>query len=363
MSVVNVQAIHALDDLRAALVRFASEAQSTLDAAQQEIQRTLDWLTERANYWRNEVTRREALVRQAEAALARCQASAYYDSRTGRSYVPDCSAYQTALLQARVRLREAEAELQNVQQWTRHIQQAIAEYQREAQRLTVFLSNDLPKATTLLTNSANILRSYVATSPPSASIGIPSPLTASTAHGITQQAWFRNAMAEMSAQERGEWGERAVLQEARNHGHQILVEHHDKTTTPGYDCVSWDGKSLHIWEAKNWSGTVTDLSAITPERMRANVEQLLDHIANHPERASIVDAIQNDRVQWHIRVGPDADVSFKPLESLGWDNVEVRQYSYDEMLKLYVPPRLDTNNVPTPIEFREGNVGGAERRG
>ena len=181
MSPANVRAIHALDDFKAALARFGGEAQGALNAAAQEIQRTLDWLAERANHWRNEVRRREEVVRQAEAALARCQASGYRDPQ-GCYHAPDCSVYQNALLQARVRLREAEAELKNVQQWTQHIQQAIAEYQREAQRLATVLSADLPKASALLVNSANILRSYAAMSAPtSGSVSVPtstSPVSA-----------------------------------------------------------------------------------------------------------------------------------------------------------------------------------------
>jgi|GEM_PF-1002918 hypothetical protein len=168
MSSANVQAIHALDEFRGALARFHSDAQNGLTTAAQEIQRTLDWLQERANYWRNEVVRRQAAVNQAEATLARCQASGYRD-KDGYYHAPDCSAYQAAVLQARVRLREAEAELRNVQQWTRLVQQAIAEYQREAQRLATTLGNDLPKARALLTNSSNILQSYATMSAPASS--------------------------------------------------------------------------------------------------------------------------------------------------------------------------------------------------
>lgn len=181
MSSANVQAIHALDEFKAALARFNGDAQGALSATAQEIQRTNDWLAERANYWRNEIMRREATVRQAEAALARCQASGYYD-RDGHYHAPDCSAYQSAVLQARVRLREAEAELRNVQQWTRVIQQAIADYQREAQRLATILGNDLSKARALLTNSANILQSYAAVSAPSSAGVRPSPVSSKGAN-------------------------------------------------------------------------------------------------------------------------------------------------------------------------------------
>ncbi len=162
MASANVFAIHALEELRGALNRFGGEAQGSLSAAELEIRRTFDWLQERLNHWQNEVRRRQEQVRQTQAALARCQASGYYDPQTGRQYIPDCSAYQNALLQAQVRLREAEAELRTAQEWGRLLRQATADYQRQAHRLAASLSNDLPKATTLLGRAMATLYSYTA---------------------------------------------------------------------------------------------------------------------------------------------------------------------------------------------------------
>ncbi|MFQ5856279.1 MAG: hypothetical protein ACE5LU_11610 [Anaerolineae bacterium] len=112
----NVLTIHALEELKGALRRFGGEARDALWAAEREIRRTQEWLQERQVHWQREVRRRQEEVRQARAALERCQASARHDPKTGRSYVPDCSSYEHALLQARVRLREAEAELRNVRE-------------------------------------------------------------------------------------------------------------------------------------------------------------------------------------------------------------------------------------------------------
>ena len=161
-ALANVFAINALEDLRGALNRFGGEAQRSLSAAELEIRRTFDWLQERLNHWQNEVRRRQEQVRQTQAALARCQASGYYDPQTGRQYIPDCSAYQNALLQAQVRLREAEAELRTAQEWGRLLQQATADYQLQAQRLAAALSNDLPKATALLGRKIADLQAYLA---------------------------------------------------------------------------------------------------------------------------------------------------------------------------------------------------------
>jgi hypothetical protein len=118
---------------------------------------------------------------------------------------------------------------------------------------------------------------------------------------------------------------------------------HEKPTTPGYDCVSWDGRKVHVWEAKNYSvtekgkaGRAYDLGALDSEKRVRNVKQFLDPEKlplDDSKRSAIAQAIQQNRVQWHIRVGPDTDLPFVSLDKLGWESVEARQYSYKDMLQ------------------------------
>lgn len=83
-------------------------------------------------------------------------------------------------------------------------------------------------------------------------------------------------------------------------------------------------------------------------------------------------------MQWHIRLGPDTDISFEPLDNLGWDYVDVRRYTYDELnrlgfegaaigilglLPLEAEPSQEPMGPATPAERREGSAGGPERRG
>jgi len=175
----NVRSVQALGELKGALSCFQGEAQDALQAAEQEIRRTLDWLQERLNHWRNEVSRRQEEVARAGAALTRCQASGYTD-RDGRYHAPNCSAYEQALRQAQARLREAEAELRNVQEWTRRVQQANGDYQRQAQRLTTMLNSDLPRGTALLGRKIAVLHSYAALQVPSAPISAAQAVAATT---------------------------------------------------------------------------------------------------------------------------------------------------------------------------------------
>ena len=168
-----VRSIQALDDLKGGLRRFTGEAQETLQAAEQEIRRTEEWLQERFNHWRNEVRRRQEEVRQAKAALARCRASGYHDE-DGRYHAPDCSAEERALYQAKVHLQEAEAELRNVQRWMKAVGEAVAAYRIQAQRLGRLLAADLPKADAFLGRKLADLRAYLAVATPPATGVMPS---------------------------------------------------------------------------------------------------------------------------------------------------------------------------------------------
>ncbi len=167
MSAANIHNIQVLADLKAALARFKSDALEPIHAAQQEIQRAQQWLADREKHWQREVQRCEQEVQRAQAALSRCQASGYRD-KEGRYHEPDCSAQERTVAQANYQLSQSKAELQNVQRWARAVEQAAAEFQREAQRLTNMLNSDVVKASALLENKISVLQSYIVMGAPPA---------------------------------------------------------------------------------------------------------------------------------------------------------------------------------------------------
>lgn len=164
-SKANVLSIQALEDLKGVLGHFGSEAQDVLNATALEIRRTQDWLAERRGYWQAEARRRQEVVVKASAALATCRASRYRDPKTGAYYEPPCTAQLEAVRKAQGYLAKAETKLRNVQQWTLLVQQAVADFQRQTQRMAILLSNDLSKAIALLGRSVAILQSYAAIVP------------------------------------------------------------------------------------------------------------------------------------------------------------------------------------------------------
>jgi hypothetical protein len=158
---------------------------------------------------------------------------------------------------------------------------------------------------------------------------------------------FRQEMASMSLHERGAWGEQAVIEEAKARGHRVLSEHAETATTPGYDCVSWDAHigTLHVWEAKNYSwdeqtdrcGVAQSAGAWEAEKALPNVEKFLNDLPlDDPERKMIIQALDKNQAEWHLRLGPDTDFA-SALNPPGRGLHDIRRYAYGYMLRLRPP--------------------------
>jgi hypothetical protein len=91
-------------------------------------------------------------------------ASASRDPKTGQVYIPDCSQYQEALRRAQAKLEAAQAELQNVQHWTRQIQASIQQSERQVRRLLWVVEQEIPKSNALLEALLWALAAYGAVS-------------------------------------------------------------------------------------------------------------------------------------------------------------------------------------------------------
>lgn len=166
-SSVNVQAISALEEMRVALLRFQSEAQSAVTTAQPEITATLNGLQERLRYWQNQLRARQEALAQARDALARC-----LNFRGPNGERANCSAHEAAVRQAERKVQEAQEAIRIAQSHIKRVEEANTKFQREAQRFNNMLtSHELPKATALLSRSVAILQSYTSSGGSSGSSG------------------------------------------------------------------------------------------------------------------------------------------------------------------------------------------------
>ena len=162
---IDVRAVHALDDLRAALVRFRAEAEAALREMEAAIRRVEQYLGEREVYWKRQVTRWEAEHKKALAALAACRSRAYRDPKTGRTYVPPCTQEQEWVMRTRVEMARAQDALRTVREWRKVVERAVEEYRRQARRLAAHLEENVPKATARLERQAATLRAYTGLTP------------------------------------------------------------------------------------------------------------------------------------------------------------------------------------------------------
>jgi tetratricopeptide (TPR) repeat protein len=153
-SPANVRSIAALDDMKSALKRFQSEAQSVLRSTGQEIQRTLEWLQERLNHWRYELKRRQQALNEAQRALQACLRSG------DRDHPPDCRQQQAYVWHMQRLVQEAEQELRIVMMHMKRVEEAIKNYEVVARRFSGTLNEELLQGSAFLSSRSNILNTY-----------------------------------------------------------------------------------------------------------------------------------------------------------------------------------------------------------
>lgn len=133
----DVRSISSLQELDAALARFSARALDTLDAVEPEIQRRLEILEERREYWMHEVEYWQSAYEGAEDEEERSEA-----------------AY---------RLQEAKEELSNVRHYQKRVEECYRNYRRHAEQLRELCTRYTAKARAFLQKKIAELNEYVAT--------------------------------------------------------------------------------------------------------------------------------------------------------------------------------------------------------
>lgn len=168
MTQLDLRDSQTLNELSNALGRFANGVQECLSAADVEINRSLEWLTERVYHWQRQVERARQEVRRAEADLRRCQSSGYRDEK-GNYHAPNCSNEIHVLARAESQLRECENNLRTAQEWRSRVEQEVNDYQKVAIRLSELAGNHFEKARAFLNNAT---QNYEAVRVASSGLGI-----------------------------------------------------------------------------------------------------------------------------------------------------------------------------------------------
>lgn len=157
---VDVSSIDVIRDFRAQLCRFGEDCKNGLAAAEMEISRMVDWLTnDRRLYWQAEIRRRQEDLSQAKAEMHR--------KRTSQMFGQDASLAEQRenLRVAKFRLEEAEEKLERVRRWAQPLQHAIMEYRGQSRPLADMLDSEHENNLALLDRMISALEEYVASAP------------------------------------------------------------------------------------------------------------------------------------------------------------------------------------------------------
>lgn len=157
-----IEDIASLEEMRAALLRFQSEASDALRNAQREVTAAHDQLQDRLHYWQRQLSKRQEVL-----ALAKNDLDSCLSLRGPHGERADCSAHAAAFRQAERRVQEAQEALRTAQIHIKRVEEAKASFQRQAHRFNATLSSqELPKAAALLSKCVSILQSYIAKQAP-----------------------------------------------------------------------------------------------------------------------------------------------------------------------------------------------------
>ncbi len=126
---------------------------------------TTNWvLTDRPNYWQNQIKVRRERLAQAQADLFRKKIA----QRPGSA--PAMSEQKEAMRIAQAALQDAEARVILVRKWQPLLQQAVLEYHAGTRRLKDLAAGDVPRAVALLERLVDALEAYLRVAPPSGAV-------------------------------------------------------------------------------------------------------------------------------------------------------------------------------------------------
>ena len=158
----NIDSFDAIKAFRAALIKFASAAGSSLTEADADMMRTLNWLDrEQTSYWQTQIRKRQEFVSRCKEAVR--QKKVFKDA-TGRT--PSAVDEEKVLQKALKHLDEAEQKLVAVRKWRGRLQKEIDLYKGAIQGFATAIEADVPTAVATLDKALKSLEAYVALKAP-----------------------------------------------------------------------------------------------------------------------------------------------------------------------------------------------------
>lgn len=153
-----VENIEALKVFKIQLLKFAEKASASLEDAESELQRTVNWLeVEQPNYWASQIKKRHELLERAKEAL---RMKSLFKDATGRR--PSAIDEERAVAAAKRKLEEAMAKAHATKQWAGKFMKEFLLYKGQVTRLMTTCTSDIPAAAAQLNNMVITLEQYAA---------------------------------------------------------------------------------------------------------------------------------------------------------------------------------------------------------
>lgn len=152
--------LEALDEFRAALLRFGDICNDAITTLQLEARRAAEWVeVDRAAYWPAQYRSASDNHRSAQVSLERCELSVGPDDHRS------CFEEKKAVEQTKQRMRLCEEKVRTARHWAEMINHETRDFLGDLSRLRHYLESDLPKAVALLEKLLGALERYAQTPP------------------------------------------------------------------------------------------------------------------------------------------------------------------------------------------------------
>ena len=134
------------------MIQFLGASGSALEAVRDEVRRTRTWIQQdQMMRWQGELKRLSRELEQAEAELFTSRLSAMTSHSAAR---------QMAVTRLRRKQREVEAKLARVRKWGQNYDSLVEPLVKKLEGLQHFLTHEMPKAVSSLSQAQSALESY-----------------------------------------------------------------------------------------------------------------------------------------------------------------------------------------------------------
>jgi chromosome segregation ATPase len=155
-----VNSLDALGRFRASFADFGDEARLALGNAENDIQRTLNWLqAEQQSRWQREIKIREKRLMEAKSELQ----SAELQARETR---PSLVLERKRVQRAQAALEEAQRKLESVRHWVRVLDREIMLYKGQTQSFAALVERNVPAGLARLAVAMDRIEKYIKLAPP-----------------------------------------------------------------------------------------------------------------------------------------------------------------------------------------------------